>query len=85
MQNMNLLLSKAPQTDIRTHVLPMLYRSLESTAPQIQEMCLNILPTFASLIEYSSMKNALVPRIRKLCVATTQLSVSIFIVCLYSA
>ena len=76
MQNMNLLLSKAPQSDIRNLVLPMLYRSLETDAPQIQEMCLNILPSIASLIEYSSMKNALVPSIKKLCLGTTSLGVS---------
>lgn len=36
LQNMNLLLSKTPQADIRNHVLPMVYRSLESNTPQIQ-------------------------------------------------
>ncbi len=41
-----------------------------------QELCLNIIPTFASLIEYSQMKSALVPRIKKLCLGTTTLSVS---------
>ena len=36
LQNMNLLLSKTPQADIRNHVLPMVYRSLECDTPQIQ-------------------------------------------------
>ncbi|KAK2168103.1 hypothetical protein LSH36_20g02028 [Paralvinella palmiformis] len=33
---MSLLLSKTPQNDIRNHVLPMVYRALESSTPQIQ-------------------------------------------------
>ena len=36
LQHMNLLLSKTPQNDIRNHVLPMVYRALESGTPQIQ-------------------------------------------------
>ena len=42
----------------------------------LQELCLNIIPTFANLIDYTSMKNALVPRIKKLCLGTSSLSVS---------
>ena len=41
-----------------------------------QELCLSIIPTFANLVEYSSIKNALVPRIRKLCLGTSVLGVS---------
>ncbi len=78
LQNMSLLLSKTPQTDIKNHVLPMVYRALESNTPQIQELTLNILPTFASLLDYPSMKNAIVPRIKKLCLGTSSLSVSHF-------
>ncbi|ELU10963.1 hypothetical protein CAPTEDRAFT_109432 [Capitella teleta] len=77
LQNMNLLLSKTPQADIRNHVLPMVYSSLECGIPQIQELCLTIIPTFASLIEYSSMKNALIPRIRKLCLQTSTLAIRV--------
>ncbi|CAL1261081.1 unnamed protein product [Larinioides sclopetarius] len=77
MQKMELLLSKCPQTVIANHVLPMVYRALESDAQQIQELCLSIIPKFASLIEYSSMKNALLPRIKKLCISTNYLSVRV--------
>ena len=41
----------------------------------LQEMCLNILPDFAELVEYSSLKNAIVPRLKKLCLTTTSLNV----------
>ncbi|XP_054707393.1 SCY1-like protein 2 [Uloborus diversus] len=83
MQKMELLLSKCPQSVIGNHVLPMIYRALESDAQQIQELCLSIIPKFASLIEYSAMKNALLPRIKKLCIATSYLSVRVnCLVCL---
>lgn len=77
MQNMDLLLKLTPAEDIKSDVLPMLYRALESDAQQIQELCLNILPTFASLVDYPSMKNALLPRIQKLCIASQLVSVRV--------
>lgn len=77
MQKMDLLLKMTPAEDIKTDVLPMLYRALESDSQQIQELCLSILPTFASLIDYPSMKNALLPRIKKLCLSTKLISVRV--------
>lgn len=77
MQKMELLLKLTPPEDVKTDVLPMLYRALESDAQQIQELCLSVLPTFASLIDYPAMKNALLPRIKKLCVNTHYVSVRV--------
>jgi SCY1-like protein 2 len=77
MQKMDLLLKLTPAEDVKTDVLPMLYRALESDAQQIQELCLSILPTFASLVDYPSMKNALLPRIKKLCITTQLVSVRV--------
>ena len=77
MQKMDLLLKLTPAEDVKTDVLPMLYRALESDAQQIQELCLSILPTFASLVDYPSMKNHLLPRIKKLCVTTQLISVKV--------
>ena len=77
MQKMDLLLKLTPAEDVKSDVLPMLYRALESDAQQIQELCLSILPTFASLVDYPSMKNALLPRIKKLCVTTQLVSVRV--------
>lgn len=42
-----------------------------------QELCLNIIPTFANLIDYPSMKNALIPRIKSACLQTSSLAVSL--------
>ncbi|KAK3517854.1 hypothetical protein QTP70_021010 [Hemibagrus guttatus] len=83
LQKMDLLLTKTPPEAIKNNVLPMVYRALEAPSIQIQELCLNIIPTFANLIDYPSMKNALIPRIRAACLQTSSLAVRVnSLVCL---
>ncbi|XP_061108574.1 SCY1-like protein 2 [Conger conger] len=83
LQKMDLLLTKTPAEDIRNSVLPMVYRALEAPSIQIQELCLNIIPSFANLIDYPSMKNSLVPRIKSACLQTSSLAVRVnSLVCL---
>ncbi|XP_072171795.1 SCY1-like protein 2 [Diadema setosum] len=77
MQRMQLLLTKTPAEDIKNHVLPMVYRALESSSTQVQELCLTILPSFAGMIEYNSIKHSIVPRIKKLCLETSLLSIRV--------
>lgn len=77
MQKMELLLKHTPPEEIKTDVLPMLYRALEADAQQIQELCLSVLPTYATLVDYPAMKNALLPRIKRLCVQTNFLAVRV--------
>lgn len=76
MQKMELLLGKTPADDVRSDVLPLLYRALECDTQQIQELCLSVIPSCAQLVESHAMKNALLPKIKKLCLATGYLSVS---------
>lgn len=75
MQKMELLLGKTPAEDVRSDALPLLYRALECDTQQIQELCLSVIPTCAHLVENHAMKNALLPRIKKLCLGTGYLSV----------
>ncbi|XP_031438307.1 SCY1-like protein 2 isoform X2 [Clupea harengus] len=83
LQKMDLLLTKTPPDGIKNCVLPMVYRALEAPSIQIQELCLNIIPTFANLIEYPSMKNAMIPRVRAACLQTSSLAVRVnSLVCL---
>ncbi|KAM7367179.1 hypothetical protein PAMP_015101 [Pampus punctatissimus] len=83
LQKMDLLLTKTPAEDIKSSVLPMVYRALEAPSVQIQELCLNIIPTFANLIDYPSMKNSLIPRIKSACLQTSSLAVRVnSLVCL---
>ncbi|KAL0276542.1 UNVERIFIED_CONTAM: hypothetical protein PYX00_004098 [Menopon gallinae] len=77
MQKMPLLLKLTPAEEVKTDVLPMLYRALESDAQQIQELCLSVLPTYSGLIDYPSMKNAVLPRIKKLCISSNYISVRV--------
>ncbi|KAM7362217.1 SCY1-like protein 2 [Cochliomyia hominivorax] len=77
MQKMDLLLKLTPAEEVKLHVLPLLYRSLECDMPQIQELCLNVLPTFSTLIDYNAMKNAVIPRIKKLCLMSSNVSVKV--------
>ncbi|XP_969159.1 SCY1-like protein 2 [Tribolium castaneum] len=77
LQRMELLLKLTPPEDVQQHVLPMLYRGLDSDIPQVHELCLSILPTFANLLDHSSVKNSLLPRIKRLCLSTSSLSVRV--------
>lgn len=77
LQNMNLLLSKTPPQQIQTYVFPLIFSALEADSPQIQELCLSIIPTFADLIEYTTLKKSLIPRIKKLCLGTSILNVRV--------
>ncbi|XP_056281265.1 SCY1-like protein 2 isoform X2 [Pseudoliparis swirei] len=83
LQKMDLLLTKTPSEDIKNNVLPMVYRALEAPSVQIQELCLNIIPTFANLIDYPSIKNSLIPRVKSACLQTSSLAVRVnSLVCL---
>ncbi|KAF5295088.1 hypothetical protein FQA39_LY13239 [Lamprigera yunnana] len=77
LQRMELLLKLTPAEDIQQHVLPMLYRGLDGDTPQVHELCLSVLPTFAGLLDHSNVKNSLLPRIKKLCLSTSTLSVRV--------
>ncbi|XP_077400951.1 SCY1-like protein 2 isoform X2 [Vanacampus margaritifer] len=83
LQKMDLLLTKTPAEDIKSSVLPMVYRALEAPSVQIQELCLNIIPTFTNLIDYPSIKNSLIPRVKSACLQTSSLAVRVnSLVCL---
>jgi len=77
MQRMDLLLEKTPPDDIKSDVLPMVYRALGSNVSQIQELCLSIIPNFAGLLDRQSLKSSLLPKIRQVCMTTTLLSVRV--------
>ncbi|XP_043943833.1 SCY1-like protein 2 isoform X2 [Protopterus annectens] len=83
LQKMDLLLTKTPSDGIKNCVLPMVFRALEAPSIQIQELCLNIIPTFANLIDYPAMKNSVIPRIKNACLQTSSLAVRVnSLVCL---
>ena len=64
MQRMDLLLEKTPAEDIKTDVLPMVYRALGSSVSQIQELCLSIIPNFAGKYSLSSCHKSILSNIK---------------------
>ncbi|XP_034945369.1 SCY1-like protein 2 [Chelonus insularis] len=81
MQRIDLLLKLCSADVIKTDIVPMLTRALDSRMEQLQELCLAALPSIAMLIESPIMKNAILPRIKKICLKgpgnTSSLSVRV--------
>ena len=57
---MEMLLSKTPAADVKSDVLPMIYRALESDTAQIQELCLSIIPGFAGKLIRTIFRSKLI-------------------------
>ncbi|OTF76817.1 SCY1-like protein [Euroglyphus maynei] len=79
LKNMNFLVDKfktKPEA-LKEHIIPLIYRFLESDAYQIQELCLSVVPTIIHLIDFSGSKNMLLPRIKRLALETKLLSVRV--------
>ena len=82
-QKMDVLLAKTPIEDVRSHLFPMLYRSLDSNDTKIQELSLKVIPSFAAQIDFPTMKNQVISRLKRICLETTILSVRVnCLVCL---
>ena len=77
MQRMDLILEKASTVQVNSYALPMLYNALESASPQMQELCVKLLPTFAPIVEYAQLKNNILPRLLAVCLETNSLSLRI--------
>ncbi|XP_050456070.1 SCY1-like protein 2 [Cataglyphis hispanica] len=77
MQNINLLLKLCPTGVIKTDIVPMLLRALESEWEQLQELCLSALPNIVTMIEGPVIKNAILPRMKKICLSPGKKSTSL--------
>lgn len=77
MQNMELLIKLSTIQVIKNDLLSMCNRALECDVKDIQELCLNILPTMASHIDYTVLKNGVFPRLKKMCLTTSNASVKV--------
>eukprot|EP00912_Choanoflagellata_sp_UC4_P000574 UC4_evm1s355 len=63
LKNMELLMKMTPPDKARDHVLPMVYRAIESGNPEVQEMAVVVLPSFKHAVEYSVLKSEILPRV----------------------
>ncbi|XP_011171073.1 SCY1-like protein 2 [Solenopsis invicta] len=77
MQQVNLLLKLCPTDVIKTDIVPMLLRALESEWEQLQELCLSALPSIVTMIEGPVIKNAILPRMKKICLSPGKKSTSL--------
>ncbi|XP_012525156.2 SCY1-like protein 2 [Monomorium pharaonis] len=77
MQQVNLLLKLCPTDVIKTDIVPMLLRALESEWEQLQELCLSALPSIVTMIEGPVIKNAILPRMKKICLSSGKKSTSL--------
>lgn len=77
MQNMELLITLSTTEVIKHDLLSMCNRALECDMKEIQELCLAILPTMATHLDFAVLKNGIFPRIKKLCLGTQQVSVKV--------
>ncbi|XP_064400390.1 SCY1-like protein 2 isoform X2 [Halichondria panicea] len=83
LQNMEQILKKTSQDNVKAHILPMIVISLEAENSQLQELCVSILPTFANMVDYSSMKHSIIPRLTALILSSRESSLVIkCLVCL---
>ncbi|XP_043260358.1 SCY1-like protein 2 [Colletes gigas] len=67
MQHVDLLLKLCTTEVIKTDIVPMLLRALESEWEQLQELCLSALPNIITMIDGPVIKNAILPRMKKIC------------------
>lgn len=77
MQNMDLLIKLSTAQVIKHDLLLMCNRALECDMKEIQELCLAILPSMATHLDFAVLKNGIFPRIKKLCLSTQQVSVKV--------
>ncbi|KAE9551318.1 hypothetical protein FO519_005469 [Halicephalobus sp. NKZ332] len=76
LQKMSLFLQKTPEGDIKKHVLPLVYGAIMNENIKIQELCLAIIPNIGKLVERDQMKNQLLPKLLKLALEGSVVSVS---------
>jgi SCY1-like protein 2 len=89
LQRMDLLISKSKNVCpdlLKIEVLDMMCRSLDcvsgssesaSNVIQLQELCLQTIPSLCPLIDQPSIRNKLLPKVKKLCMSTNTLSVRV--------
>lgn len=76
-QNIETFLKLANSDDIKTDVLPLLNRALESSVQEIQELSLAIVPTFTDFVDAKTIRSAFLPRIKKLCLDTRSVAIKV--------
>ena len=76
-QNLHLMISKSKLEDSKLFVLPVLFRSLENPMVELQETVLKLLPEVVDLLDYSTLRHQLLPKIKICCLETRLLKIRV--------
>ena len=76
-QNLHLLISKSKLEDAKLFVMPVLFRSLENPMVELQETVLKLLPEIVDLLDYSTLRHQLLPKIKTCCLETRLLKIRV--------
>ncbi|XP_067120668.1 SCY1-like protein 2 isoform X3 [Centruroides vittatus] len=65
LENLDIIMSKTPKSDIKAEVLPMLYNAFDSTTPQIQCAALHAVAQIADYLEETAVRKMVLPRTKQ--------------------
>ncbi|XP_058803875.1 SCY1-like protein 2 [Phymastichus coffea] len=84
LQKIELLLKWCSPDTVKNFIVPMMTRALDSKLELLQEHCLVTLPSIVSIVDSACMKNSVIPRMKKICLAgrTGNYSLGIRVNCL---
>ncbi|KAI8146138.1 kinase-like domain-containing protein [Fennellomyces sp. T-0311] len=77
LEKLDVLQQKTPRETFRDDIMPLVYAALEAPTALVQEKALRIVPSLAESLDYTTVKNALFPRVQALFAQTTVLSVKV--------
>uniref|UniRef100_T1J8U4 Protein kinase domain-containing protein n=1 Tax=Strigamia maritima TaxID=126957 RepID=T1J8U4_STRMM len=75
LENLPILLEKAPKEDIKTDVLPMLYSAFESATPQLQCAALQAVGSIADYLDEVAVRKMVLPRAKAVLASNTNIEV----------
>ncbi|KAJ8686700.1 hypothetical protein QAD02_022494 [Eretmocerus hayati] len=69
LQRIELLLKWCSPDVVKNYIVPMMTRALDSKLEQLQDQCFLALPFIVPIIDSSCMKNSIIPRMKRICLA----------------
>ena len=77
LDRVGVLHKKTSAQQFKEDVMPLVFTALDSPMPALQERALKVLPALSEILEYTSVKNTIYPKIEALYTATNVLSVKV--------
>ncbi|VDP16647.1 unnamed protein product [Soboliphyme baturini] len=76
LSNIDFLFSSCPEADAKKHLLPFLYTKLDSDVPPVLDLCCKSIPNVHHLIDKTSMKTIILPKLLHLATDVANISVT---------